>query len=462
MGLKSGAEQRKSGQPKPEQAARRPPSPGLEARQLAVRLIDGVHAHNRPLDQVWAEAVARPEFASLLPRDRGLGRLIAATVMRRQGELEHALGAFLDKPLPADKGRLWSILLAGAAQLLCLQMPAHAVVDLSVDLTRRDRGAQRFAKLTNAVLRRVSERGAETLAGQDAVLLNIPGWLWQRWSAHYGVDAARRIAVGSLREAPLDLSVKADAEVWAERLGGQVLPTGSIRLAAHGRIEELPGYDDGGWWVQDAAAALVARAAGEVAGLTVADLCAAPGGKTASLAAAGARVTAVEASGLRLDRPRENLARLALTADVVQADVAHWSPGHTFDVVVLDAPCSATGTIRRHPDILRLKHADDIARMAAQQERLLANAARLVRPGGRLVYSTCSLEPEEGERQIEAFLAREPGYARLPIAPTEIGAEDVWMTANGDVRTLPFHLRLEPEELSGMDGFYIARLQRNS
>ena len=439
--------------------------PGLAARTLAVHLVAGVLIDKQPLEQVLAEFSARPEVAAMEARDRALARAVAATVLRRQGELEHVLNAFLERPLPADKGRLWPILLTGAAQLVCLDMPAHAVVDLAVEVTRRDRGAYRFAKLVNAVLRRVAERGPKLLAGQDGTGLNTPGWLWQRWSAAYGPEVARRIAESSLSEAALDISLKPGPEpaaAWAERLGGRLLANGSIRLIAHGRIEDLPGYTEGAWWVQDAAAALVTRIAGDVAGKSVADLCAAPGGKTAGLAAAGAQVTAVDASAARLDRLHENLGRLRLTAEVIEADVATWSPGRTFDVVVLDAPCTATGTIRRHPDILRLKRAEDVSRMAALQGAMLAHAASLVRPQGLLVYSTCSLEPEEGAMQIATFLAARPDFERVPIVSTEIGAEPEWLTAEGELRTLPFHVKQEPPGLSGIDGFYVARLRRMS
>jgi 16S rRNA (cytosine967-C5)-methyltransferase len=439
------------------------PPAGLAARRLAARLVAGVLVHRRPFDQVLAEAVSRPEAAALEPRDRAFAYAAAAAVLRRQGELEHVLNAFLERPLPADKGYLWPILLTGAAQLVCLGLPAHAVVDLAVEATRRDRGAHRFARLANAVLRRVAERGSELLGREDPVRLNIPAWLWSRWSATYGGEAARRIAEASLREAPLDISAKADAQAWAERLGGRLLPTGSIRLAPGGRVEDLPGYREGAWWVQDAAAALVTRVAGDVTGKAVADLCAAPGGKTASLAAAGARVTAVDVSASRLARLRENLQRLHLAADVVEADAASWCPGRTFDVVILDAPCTATGTIRRHPDILRLKQPEDVARMADLQRKMLAHAARMVAPDGTLVYSTCSLEPEEGAVRIEAFLAEHGrDFARVAITAGELGGEVDWITPAGDLRTLPFHMALEPPELAGMDGFYVARLRRRA
>jgi 16S rRNA (cytosine967-C5)-methyltransferase len=452
-----------AGQRKPK---RRAAPAGLAAREFAIRLVAGVLIHGRPFEQVLAENSAHQQAAVLEPRDRALARAVAATVLRRQGELEYVLNTFLERPLPANQGRLWPILLTGAAQLVCLEMPAHAVVDLAVEATRNDRSAHRFAKLANAVLRRVAERGAGLLAEQDRVRLNVPDWLWQRWGSAYGADMARRIAEASLTEAALDISVKPGGETsaatWAERLGARLLSTGSARLASHGRIEDLPGYAEGAWWVQDAAAALVTRVAGDVAGRSVVDLCAAPGGKTAGLSAAGAHVTAVDVSGARLVRLRENLKRLALAAAVVEADAATWSPGRTFDVVVLDAPCTATGTIRRHPDILRLKRPEDVGRMAELQKAMLAHAAALVRPGGQLVYSTCSLEPEEGPMQIAAFLAANPAFARSPIVPAEIAAEPGWITAQGELRTLPFHGPQEPPGLAGMDGFYVARLRRNS
>jgi 16S rRNA (cytosine967-C5)-methyltransferase len=411
----------------------------------------------RPLEQVLAQASRQPDLSVLPPRDRALARLVAATVLRRQGELEEVLNTFIERPLPHDQGQLWPILLCAAAQLLCLELPPHAVVDLAVELVRRDRGAHRFAKFSNAVLRRLSERGAGLLAQQDGLRLNIPTWLWQRWSAAYGPDRARRIAEASLMEAALDLSLKPaeDVRAWADRLGGEVLATGSIRLVASGRIEDLPGYTQGAWWVQDAAAALVARLAGDVRGRAVADLCAAPGGKTAQLAAQGANVTAVDVSPARLERLQVNLERLQLSARLIAADVATWAPGQTFDAVILDAPCTATGTIRRHPDILRLKAAADVPRMAQLQQRLLANAASLVRPQGLLIYSTCSLEPEEGPEQIAQFLAAHPAFRRASVPGDGLGIPAESITPEGDLRTLPFHA-------GGMDGFYVARLRRGT
>lgn len=440
--------------------ARAPAPPGLPARQAAVKLLVAVLHERRSLDEALADVFASGAASTLEPRDRALARLIAGTVLRRLGELEAVLKSFLEKPLPDRQGCLWPILLSGAAQLLFLETPPHAAVGLAVEQARCDHRARRFDGLVNALLRRVAREGASVLEGLDPPRLNIPGWLFDQWTKTYGENQARRIAQASLAEAPLDISVKADAQAWAERLGGSVLPTGSIRLAAGGRIEDLPGYADGAWWVQDAGAALPARLLGPVAGQSIADLCAAPGGKTAQLSAAGARVTAVDASEARLSRVRANLGRLLLNGDLVAADVTTWKPGRTFDAVLLDAPCTSTGTIRRHPDILRLKRPEDISALAALQTRLLDNAVNLVKPGGTLVYCVCSLEPEEGERQITGLLARNAAFTRRPICAGESGIAADWLTPDGDLRTLPFHLAQERKELSGLDGFFAARLVR--
>jgi 16S rRNA (cytosine967-C5)-methyltransferase len=432
---------------------------GLAAREAAVHLIAAVMGKQRSLEDALAK-----EFASdaLAPRDRALARLIAGTVLRHAGELKEVVSEYLEKPPPEPSGNLWPILLAGAAQLLFLGTRPHAAVGLAVEQSRLNPRSRRYDRLINAILRRVSREGTPLLQGLDAARLNIPDWLYERWSNAYGEADARRIALASLNEAPLDLSIKTDPQLWAERLGGIVLPTGSVRLAAGGRIEDLPGYADGAWWVQDAAAALPVRLLGDVAGRSVADLCAAPGGKTAELAAAGARVTAVELSPERIARLRANLDRLRLEAQLVEADAATWAPGRTFDAVLLDAPCTATGTIRRHPDILHLKRPGDVAALADLQSQLLDNAVGLVKPGGVLVHCTCSLEPEEGPEQIARLLSRTPQFARQPVAPGEYGIPGDWITADGDLRTLPFHLSDAENKRSGLDGFYAARLIRRA
>ena len=307
------------------------------------------------------------------------------------------------------------------------------------------------------MLRRLAREGTTLLAGLDTAVLDTPPWLMARWIKTYGENTARAIALANGREPALDLTVKSDPESWAVRLGGRVLPTGSVRALVHGAVTELPGFAEGAWWVQDAAAALPARLLGSVNGLRVADLCAAPGGKAAQLAAAGAEVTAVDRAPARLDRLRDNLKRLSLSAELVCADVADWQ-AEPFDRVLLDAPCSSTGTIRRHPDIPWLKEAEDIDKLADLQRRLIDRAVALTKPGGTLVYCTCSLEPEEGEDIIAGLLAREPVVQRLPIGAAEVFGCGEFITKDGDLRTLPCHFPDTDLRLAGIDGFYAARL----
>jgi 16S rRNA (cytosine967-C5)-methyltransferase len=431
------------------------PAAGYELRALAVRLVSSVLDRGRAFDDALATEFASPAGAALEGRDRALARLIATTTLRRKGELEAVIATFIEKPLPADRGLLTPILLCAAAQLVVLEIAPHAVINIAVDQTRRDRGARRFDRLANAVLRRTSERGREILPSLPGARMNVPPWMWSRWVNTYSEPVADQVAVASLTEPALDLSIRNPAEAtdWATRLGATLTSTGSVRITSHGsRIDELAGFAEGAWWVQDAAAALPARLLGDVRDQRIADLCAAPGGKTAQLAAAGAHVTAIDLTPNRLKRVRENLTRLKLAADIVAGDALSWTPAHPLDAVLLDAPCTATGTIRRHPDILHLKRETDMPRLADLQAHLLDHAVTLVRPGGLIVYCTCSLEPEEGEHQIAALLSRNPGVERVPVTPGD-GIEQDWITPAGDLRTLPFHLP------NGMDGFFAARLR---
>jgi 16S rRNA (cytosine967-C5)-methyltransferase len=435
--------------------------PGLTARRIAADILDNVIRRNRPLDGEIDGAEAHPGLAALAERDRALVRKLVATVLRRIGTLRHLLEQFLESGFPKDAPRVETVLMVGAAQILFLDVPDHAAVDLSVRLVQADRRAAKYPGLINAVLRRVTRDGPELLKTLDVVPLDTPAWLFERWKRNFGEEVARAIAVAHGHEPPLDLTVKSDAESWAQRLRGRVLPTGSVRTDTGGLVSLLPGYSEAAWWVQDAAAALPARLLGDVAGKTVADLCAAPGGKTLQLAHAGARVTAVDRSANRLVRVRENLMRLGLHADMIAADVTEWQGG-PFDAVLVDAPCSSTGTIRRHPDVAWLKQEDDIVQLTGLQRRLLDRAAALVKPGGRIVYCVCSLEPEEGEQQIEALLAREPALRRLPIEPGEISGTAEFINATGDLRTLPSHWPDPEPRMGGLDGFFAARLQRAS
>jgi 16S rRNA (cytosine967-C5)-methyltransferase len=414
-----------------------------------------------PLDALLDEGHGTEHFRALDPRDRMLARAILTTALRRRGEIVAALARVLDRRLPDDAGAVAAILHVGAAQILFLDVPDHAAVSLAVTQAAADRRARNARGLVNSVLRRLARERADILARPDAARLDVPEWLFQRWSAAYGQATALQIAEAHLVPPGLDVSVKQDAALWAERLGGILLPTGTIRLDGMRRVSALPGYEAGAWWVQDAAAALPARLLGNVAGKRVADLCAAPGGKTAGLAASGAKVAAVDLSANRLKRLASNLSRLGLEAELVAADLLSWEPAGKFDAVLLDAPCSATGTIRRHPDVQWLKRPDDVAALSVLQARMLDRAADLVSPGGTLVYCTCSLEPEEGEAQIAPFLARHPEFALDPIAAGEIAGLAHLITPQGHLRTLPCHGFHTANASEGMDGFFAARLRRN-
>ena len=434
-----------------------PEVPGLAARRIAADILDGVLRRRIALDEQFSGKNAHPGLQALAERDRALARRLTATVLRRLGTLRHLVGGFLEKGFPADAPRAETILLLGAAQILWLEVPDHAAVDLSVRLAQADRRAGRYAGLVNAVLRRVAQHGAT--ASFDDISRDTPEWLLKRWTGIYGSDTARAIAAANGHEPALDLTVKQDTESWAERLRGRVMPTGTVRTLAHGAISLLPGFSEGAWWVQDAAAALPVRLFGDLRGKNVADLCAAPGGKTAQLAFAGANVTAVDRSPVRINRLRENLARLSLDAETVVADALEWDGG-PFDAVLVDAPCSSTGTIRRHPDVPWLKSEADVSVLTSLQQRLLDRAVGLLKPGATLVYCVCSLEPEEGENQTTALLARDPRVARKPITPQDVFDRAEFVTPAGDLRTLPLHLVDPDPRWGGLDGFYATRLVR--
>ncbi len=421
------------------------------ARALAFDVVDAVLRRKRTLEDAIAD---HPAFDGLAARDRAFARNLAATTIRRLGQIDAMIDHALERPLPKKAAGVPIVLALGLAQILFLRTPPHAAVATSVELAQ-SLGHGPHKGLVNAVLRRLAREGDALLAAQDAARLNTPDWLWQSWSKAYGEAACRAIAEAHLGEAPLDITARDDPESLAASLDAKLLPTGTLRRAAGGDVARLPGFADGRWWVQDAAAALPAGFFGDVAGRRVIDLCAAPGGKTAQLAARGARVTAVDRSPKRLRRVRENLDRLGLTAELVAADAADWRPEEPADAVLVDAPCSATGTIRRHPDVARLKKPDDVAKLAIVQDRLLKAALAMAAPGGTIVYCACSLQPEEGPERIAALLAGGAAAELLPIGPAEVGGRDE-LLADGALRTLPCHLA----DLGGIDGFYAARLRR--
>ena len=447
---------RSAGAPRPT-----PPeaTPGFAARWAAAQAIGDALTLARPLEERFPGAEGEPGSLGLDARDRALARSIATVAMRRFGTIRKALVSFLEKGMPKKAGSLEWILVAAAAQVLFLEVSDHAAVDLAVRAVRLDPAAAPFSGLANAVLRNIARAKAEILEASDPFDDDTPAWLGARWRNAYGEETARAIARANRDEPTLDISVKSDAEGWATRLGGKVLPTGSVRLDSHAPITELDNYAGGEWWVQDAAAALPARLLSFAPDERAIDLCAAPGGKCAQLALAGAAVSAVDRSAQRLKRLAVNLARLHLEAELVVANALTFE-AHAFDAALLDAPCTATGTIRRHPDVAWTKRPGNIVTLAKLQAELLDRAVSLTRPGGAIVYCTCSLEPEEGEGQIAALLRRNPDVRRAPIDASEIGGLTECVTPLGDVRTLPCHLPAPTPRQSGLDGFFIARLRR--
>jgi 16S rRNA (cytosine967-C5)-methyltransferase len=419
---------------------------GLPARRAALAIVSGVLRQRRALD------FQLESLKTLAARDAAFARALASQTLRHLGLLEAALREFIQKPLqPHKAGAASEILLLGACELLILKVAPHAAVDAANQLAAKDSKAVHFKPLINAVLRRLSREGETVLARLDGARLSTPDWLWSRWVSQYGEGVASAIAQAHLKQAPLDIVLKsADAAAPESRsLFGTVR-----RLSVEGRVEDMSGFAEGQWWVQDAAAFLPAILLGDVAGKNVIDLCAAPGGKTMQLAARGALVTAVEIDAGRAARIRENLARTGLQAEIIEADAR--DVDITAPLVLIDAPCTATGTIRRHPDLPWIKGAADVTVSAAAAYEILESGARLVEPGGTLVFAVCSLEREEGEEQVAVFLENHPEFARVPVTPDDVFGHGEWITPDGDLRTLPCHLA----DQGGMDGFYAARLKR--
>ncbi|WP_062115292.1 RsmB/NOP family class I SAM-dependent RNA methyltransferase [Aureimonas sp. AU40] len=447
----------------------RPPSnesggerPGLATRRTAARLLAAVVDAKTSADGLTDRRHGHPDILKLDARDQGLVRAILLTALRRRGTIEAILSDCLDRPLPGRADQLRHLLHVGAAQILFLDVPDSAAVDLAVAHALADPRSERFSGLVNAVLRRVAREKDEFLARFSDPRLDCPDWLWTRLAAAYGEEGARAIVAMHQLPAPLDLTARGDPAGVAQALGGEVLPFGTVRRPPGDEsVSDLPGYEAGDWWVQDAAASLPVRLMGEVTGLRVADLCAAPGGKTAQLAARGAKVTAVEISPSRLRRLKENFARLGLEAEFVGSDLMRFETDERFDAVLLDAPCSSTGTIRRHPDVAYTKDAEEVRKLAEVQARLLARAADLVAPGGMLLFSNCSLDPSEGEETVSAFLASRSDYSVEPVRPDEEPGLGEAVSKEGYLRTTPAMLARDTPALSGLDGFFAARLRRS-
>ncbi len=451
--------------PKPLRRKAAPPPKGTQTRQQALQVLKAVLRHKQPLNQALERVFNRPDKGGAAGqetarRDRSFVRALSTLVLRRYGQLQAVFNNCLNFPLRGKTGDFELIMLLALAQLLFLQTPLHAVAAIAKYQTGRDPKARHLGKLLTAVLRRAGEEGPQMLAAQDAARLNTPTWLWQHWEQAYGEAVTRKIALANLREAPLDLTVKSDPERWAKRLGGRVLPTGTVRLELAGQVEELPGFDEGQWWVQDAASALPVRLFGDITGARVADLCAAPGGKTAQLCVAGAKVTAIDNSPRRMARLQANLKRLNLQAETVIYDLLSYQPETQFDAILLDAPCTATGTMRRHPDLPHLKGQSDLLELVELQQAMLARAVNWLKPGGRLVYCTCSLQPEEGEEQVETVLETFATLKLVPLKAQPLGFAEDWITDRGLLRLFPFQAPDHAFPDQGMDGFFAACFEK--
>lgn len=436
-------------------------SDGLAARQVAFAVLNDIFFQRRSLDEAYAQAEAA--LSALQSRDRGFVRLLVATVLKRAPQMDAALAALLHEPLENLKPQqLINVLRLGIAQIVFLQTPPHAAVSTAVDLAAAE-GIEWQKSLVNAVMRRIAQEGIAQPDAREAGRMNTPEWLWQQWVNDYGVEAALDIAAANLADAPVDFTVKENPDIWAERLGAALLPTGALRLPTAGFVPGLAGFDDGAWWVQNAAAALpvqflAAYFGGDLRGKKIVDLCAAPGGKTSQLAALGADVIALDRSAPRLMRLRENMTRLNLDVETIAADGAAWQPPQPVDAVLLDAPCSATGTIRHQPDVLRLKDMRDQDKLAGLQRRLMVNAMNMLKPGGVMIYCTCSLQKAEGEAQTDWLLAQDTGAALSPILTDEVAGIDVMLSVRGELRALPQHWH----EHGGIDGFYAVRFVKDT
>jgi 16S rRNA (cytosine967-C5)-methyltransferase len=423
-------------------------APGDGARRAALRLLRGVFEERLTL----AEQLPGAAFSALPPAERARGQRLALVTLRNLARADAILKPLLRKAPPDD---VMALLRLATVELLAEGAAAHGVVNAAVTLARESgRKSEPLAAMVNAVLRRVSETDLATFAALPAPPL--APWLRRRLIEAWGKSAVQTIERVQERQPPVDITLRdGDPDHWARQLGAEVLPTGSLRLPAGAQISDLPGYADGAWWVQDAAAALAARALHAGRGERIADLCAAPGGKTLQLAAAGAEVTAVDSSPARMERVRQNLERCRLSAQVVVADALTWQ-ADAFDAVLVDPPCSATGTIRRHPELPLIRDGSMLADLVALQAAMLDRAVALTRPGGRMIFCTCSLLPQEGEAQLAAAMVRHPGLTAEPAALALPGVPHEWITESGGLRLRPDHWA----ERGGMDGFFIAALRK--
>ena len=432
-----------------------PVMPGLALRHAALDLAISVLNEQQSLDDCLQHIFRSGGLGGQLDhRDRAYVRKLVATLLRYLGSIDWVIAKFVQIDLPA-KGSAKMILRLGVCQILYMRTPAHAAVDLTLHLAAQ-RKVGGLKGLMNAVLRKISKNKDDLLAQLDKQKqLNTPAWMLARWQAIYGSDVTEQIVAQHVQDPPIDLTVKTDPQNWVKKFHGTLLPTGTVRCVPQGPLNEWEGYEAGDWWAQDVSAAIPATLFGDLSGLTVYDLCAAPGGKTAQLCQQGANVIAIDKSAARLSILHQNLTRLKLEAQCIHTDVLNWRPTQKADAILLDAPCSATGTARRHPDMPWHKKESDIKLLANLQFKLLAKSLSFVKPGGLIIYCTCSLEPEEGEHQIDKLIREFRGQIkRLPIRAQEISVSEGALLSSGDMRLLPHY----GSDNRGMDGFFISRL----
>lgn len=431
--------------------------PGLETRLVATLLLTRVIDDARNLDALCDRQHGLDRYLKLEPRDQGLARAIAITAVRNHNRIEAVLKRVMDRPPPKKARFLIHSLHVAASQILFLDAPDSAAVDLSVTAIGDDERTSRFRGLANAILRRMV-REKDTLLAKTKGTSPFPRWLEKALQRDYGKEKSFQISTIVSQEPMVDLSVKTNPETWAEKLGGFVLPTGSVRLTNTDAIHTLEGYEDGDWWVQDAAASLPAHLLKADKGARVLELCAAPGGKTAQLAQAGYEVTAIDISKPRLERLKQNLERLKLTATLIEADILEYQPEEKFDAVLLDAPCSSTGTIRRHPDILWTRSPEEITNLSRLQYQLLEKAKDFLKPGGIFVFSNCSMLKEEGEDMLAKVTKLLPDLELDVIKVGEVSGLEDCINGQGALRTLPYHLEnSENPAHGGLDGFFVCR-----
>lgn len=433
---------------------------GLKTRIIAADMLEQILQKNHPLDQLLERHAPLYELSS---RDRGFVRMMVATTLRRLGQIDNIIYQSLDKPDDLKTPLVLNVLRLGVVQLVFLKTPPHAAVNACVEMAAQKNTLKHYKKLINAVLRRVSREGAMML-GKTTLEDNTPQWLRDVWAADWGSETAYKIMQGNATEAPLDLTIHPQAdkspESYASEMQGRVLPNGSVRLTQGGLVTQMDGFESGQWWVQDMAASIPVTLLGDIRGKKIADICAAPGGKTAQLLTAGADVLAVDRSPQRLKKLSENIDRIkdcqSDAVDVHVADASVWKPAEELDGVLIDAPCSATGTIRRHPDLPHLKKPQDVAKLADLQRRILSNAASMAKKSGIIIFCTCSMQKQEGEDQAKWFLENHPEYILLPVSADELGGCTECVSPEGYFRALPFHMAA----MGGIDGFFAARFVR--